>query len=258
MSRISRARDLMRRAWRYGLAALGEPARVPWLSYRVLGHRAHLGELLRLSSHRRWLTGLGLNTVIDVGAHGGEFASAVRSILPEVRIYSFEPQADARARIAKRLAGGGEFEVFGFALGSESGRATFYRSAFTKASSLLPMGKRHREAFPWSAEGEEMEVEVETLDGVRDRLELDRAVLFKLDVQGSELAVLRGAEASLESIDYVLAEVSLRSLYEGDASFSDVVAFLEARGFRYAGSLDQLADPKSGEMLQQDAFFVRR
>ncbi len=257
MSRGSRIRDLLAKMWQYGLSALDEPSRLPWLIYRVLARRAHLGELLRLSRHRRWLEGLEIRTVIDVGAHGGEFASAARAILPAARIYSFEPQDDARARIVTRL-GGTEFEVFGLALGAEPGRATFYRSEFTKASSLLPMGKRHREAFPWSAAGEEIEVQVETLDAMRERLTFDRGVLLKLDVQGSELAVLQGGERALDTIDYILVEVSLRSLYDGDASFTDVASFLEARGFRYTGSLDQLADPQTGELLQQDAFFVRR
>lgn len=252
-----RGADKVRKAWRYLLAALATPSRLPWLAGWVVVRRAHAGELLRLVRYAGWLRELGIETVLDIGAHQGEFSSAVRAVVPAARIFCFEPQADARERIERRIHRPRHLEVFPVAISDHRGRAAFFRSAFTKASSLLPMASRHREAFPWTAETETIEVDVKPLDDFADSIEWVGGTLLKIDVQGSELAVLRGADSLLSRVDCVLVETSTRRLYEGDASFSEVHDHLLTKGFRYAGSLDQLDDAATGEILQQDSFFIR-
>ncbi len=146
---------------------------------------------------------------------------------------------------------------FPFALGREDRKASFFRSAFSKSSSLLPMAQQHEEAFPWTRDVEEIEVEVRRLDDVATDLELTPQVLLKIDVQGSELEVLEGGADVLGHVRIVLVETSLETMYEGEPSFHDVYAFLRDRGFRYFGSAAQLFDPKMGRPLQQDALFLR-
>lgn len=254
---LKRTADILGKLWRYLLALAARPGRAPRWLWCIAVRRVHAGELLHLAPFETWLRGLGIETVLDAGAHTGEFASAIKTLLPRARVYAFEPQPDCHRKLTRRLRRMGGCEAFCLALGDRSGEATLLRSGFSKASSLLSMGELHRKAFPWTAETRPVQVPVARLDELGERLELRPKVLLKLDVQGYELALLQGAEGLLGQIDHVLVEVSLEPLYDGEASFAEIHGFLSERGFRYRGSLDQLPSPLDGRVLQQDAFFGR-
>lgn len=260
---LDRVRDLASKAWRYSLAAADRPWRLPWLAWQVAVRRTHAGELLRMQHNRALLDPQRLALVIDVGAHQGEFASAVAAAFPGVRLACFEPQTDLATTIDARLPAAMEKRVFPFALSDHAGSDAFFRHGFTKSSSLLPMTDLHRESFPWTAESEQTTVETRRLDDFHAELGLDQlgdeqGVLLKLDVQGSELAVLRGGSQVLARATCVLVETSLRELYAGEAGFLEVCRFLDQAGMRYAGSWDQMSTPRGDAILQQDAFFVRQ
>jgi hypothetical protein len=79
--------------------------------------------------------------------------------------------------------------------------------------------------------------------------------VLKVDTQGYELGVLRGAARALDDVVLVEAELSLLPTYEAGPMFEDVVAFLAEHRFSpiaFEGVLDDLA---TGEMLQVDAIF---
>ena len=52
-----------------------------------------------------------------------------------------------------------------------------------------------------------------------------------IDVQGYELEVLKGAVASLASIDEITVEVNRAELYEGCPMAEEIIMFLEDQGF---------------------------
>ena len=254
----ARARNLAQTCWRHLLSALERPSDVPNVFWNILARKVHLGEYLALTGHRRWLKDLGIRTVVDVGAHTGEFASAISAILPTARIYSFEPQEDCHQRLCTRLASHRSFRAFCVALGDTKDEMRFYRSSFTKSSSLLPMSQLHKSAFPWSADNESMNVSVDRLDNYISELDISPPVLLKIDVQGYELAVLRGATKMLKLTKCVIVETSFKTLYHGQASFSQVYDMLSSAGFDYAGAMGQLTTPRDGVIVQADCLFVRR
>jgi FkbM family methyltransferase len=253
----ARAHEVIRKGWVYALRALERPGHLPGLLGSVLLRRAHLGEALNARRFAGWLIQAGIETVIDVGAHTGEFASGIKAVLPDSVLYSFEPQPAQYAQLVARMRRYSNAHAFNVALGSTSGERVLHQSRFTKASSLLPMTDLHRTAFAWSADGPDIIVHVRTLDELLPR-DLRGGVLLKLDVQGFEVEVLRGARETLERADHVLVETSVGgTLYEGEATFDDVYALLKAAGFRYAGTWDQMCDPRTDEPLQVDALFSR-
>lgn len=79
-------------------------------------------------------------------------------------------------------------------------------------------------------------------------------VLLKLDVQGSELAVLKGASRLLHITTYGLAECSFVELYEGQPLFSEVYRFLEERGFQFTSASCSTRD-RIGTWVQADVLF---
>lgn len=216
----------------------------------------HLGEFLNLDTP--WLRQAQIHTVLDVGANTGQFASAARAVLPHARIYSFEPLTDCYRQLKDRMSGADGFEAFNVSLGSEDGSTTFYRNAFTKSSSVLPITDLHRSAFAWTAQTTPVTVEMRCLDSFWDELVLQPHVLLKIDVQGFEDRVLLGGERVVRAAKYVMIETSFEPLHEGGASFERVYDIMVDYGFRYAGCMDQLESPIDGRILEADALFVRR
>jgi Methyltransferase FkbM domain len=101
-------------------------------------------------------------------------------------------------------------------------------------------------------------VRSERLDSWAANYSLVDPILLKLDVQGAELEVLRGATRLLRGGVHVLAEISFDDLYAGAPLAAEVMSFLEGHGFRLAHFLDEIRDPADGRLLQADAFFTSR
>ena len=215
---------------------------------------AHLGPLLKLDA--KWIRAARINTVLDIGANTGQFASAIHGLLPGARIYSFEPLVDCYQVLARRLSGARRFQAFNVALGAKEGNVTFHRNDFTASSSVLPITALHSTAFPWTAETAPVTVEMRSLDSFLPDLVLESKVLVKIDVQGYEDQVLLGGESVIRAASYVLIETSFEPLYEGQASFETIYAIMTEYGFRYSGSIDQLVSPVDGRILQADALFA--
>jgi FkbM family methyltransferase len=205
-----------------------------------------------------FLQTLSIKTVIDVGAHSGEFAEMIRGILPDAQIISFEPLRDEFNELERRMQSVANFKAFNLAVGDENGRASMHRSDYSQSSSLLPMASLHKEAFPESAGHKEEAIEVARLDSALSECKLDREILLKIDVQGYEDRVIAGAPNTLSSCKAIIIEVSFLELYEGQALFDQIYETLKTKGFSYRGNLYQLLSPLDGSPLQADALFVRQ
>ncbi|MBN2499191.1 MAG: FkbM family methyltransferase [Anaerolineales bacterium] len=236
--------------------ALERPQQFFAILKMMVANRAYLNELLRLHN-ADWLRQADINTVIDVGAYTGSFAFAARSILPQAQIYSFEPLPDNFARLAQQFDGDGKFKGFNIALGSQRGETSFYRNEFAPSSSVLPMSREHQAAFPHTTEVTKITVPLKRLDDLKPKLDLQSKVLMKIDVQGYDFEVLKGAQELLAQVDYVIVEIGVQLLYEEQATFEEIYDYLCSLGFVYAGDFDQLVSPKDGKVLQIDALFRR-
>jgi FkbM family methyltransferase len=195
-------------------------------------------------------------TVIDVGSNRGQFAVFARERWPNARLLCFEPlpgPGETLVRVAHEL---GNVDVHPYALGAEAGRPTMRISRSDDSSSLLRATARQLEAFPNSVEVGGIEVDVRRLDDVVSRGDLRAPVLMKIDVQGAELDVLRGASQVLPHVQQILVECSLVELYAGQALLDDVVQFAREFGFRVINVSAPTREP-GGRPLQCDVLFSR-
>jgi len=254
MAALARSRNLAGTAWKYLLTAAEQPSQFPRTLW-MIAKGVNPSQYFKLNSP--WVREAGIHTVLDIGAHQGEFSSAIRELLPKAQIYAFEPLPDCGVELARRLGNNRLFQVFPVAIGSSRGQVTLWRSSYAKSSSVLPMAELHKNSFPWSAKTTPLQVEMRPLDEYMEQLKLAEKVLLKIDVQGYEAEVLRGAKELLKRATYVLLEVSFRSLYEGQGTFAEIHGLLQSAGFSYSGNLEQLLSPLDGSVLQADALFVR-
>lgn len=194
-------------------------------------------------------------TVIDAGTSRGQFALFALWRFPCARLICFEPLPEAGA-VASQVLPADRVVVHKVALGAARGSVALHVSSQDDSSSLLPIGQRQVDAHPGTEEIRQVTVPVDVLETYLADPVLRRPCLLKIDVQGAELDVLRGAGESLELVDEVLVEVSFVELYEGQPLAGEVVAYLAARGFALV-DLTGLTRAKTGAALQADFLFRR-
>lgn len=203
-----------------------------------------------------WLTSLNINTVVDIGAHEGEFAAKIHDILPTASILSFEPLTGPFNRLKENMRSVPNFRAYNYACGDENGTKTMYKNEFAPSSSLLQMAQLHKDAFPFTEHESEESIEVRQLDCVLSDVQLRDNILLKIDVQGYEMKVIAGADQLISRTKLLIVETSFRVLYDGQSLFDDLYDTLRAKGFSYAGNWNQLLSPADGSVLQADAIFV--
>jgi len=200
---------------------------------------------------------LGVGTVLDVGANRGQFARGLREAGYAGAIVSFEPLSRVHAELVRTAARDAHWVVMpAMALGDAPGRATINVSRNLASSSLLPVGRRSVDAGPESGFVGTEEIEIQRLDDVADPAWPGHFAL-KLDTQGFELHVLRGARETLKKTVLVAVELSLVPLYDNGATFVDVFRLLGDSGFRCINLFEGFADRARNEVLQMDGVFVR-
>jgi FkbM family methyltransferase len=216
-----------------------------------------VGRHTLLAVRARVLQEVGIDLVLDVGANEGQYALLLRASGYRGRIVSFEPLTEAFSTLAVRAAADPLWDVRRVALGEQEGTLTLHVAAYSASSSLLPMLDRHVEAAPRSSYVGTEECSVVRLDSVAEEVlgEAQRALL-KLDVQGYEMAVLRGATATLSRVAAVESELSLVPLYAGQALLPEVAIFLREAGFELIFLERGFVDKRTGYILQMDGLFV--
>ena len=203
--------------------------------------------------HRGPLRSLQPATVIDVGANKGQFSAFAAVNWRASELIAFEPLPAPRTTYTALL--GRRATMFPYAAGAAEATAEIRVASRDDSSSLLPLGSRQKTLFHMDEVGVETVV-VRPLDDCLDGEALKSPVLLKIDVQGFELEVLKGAVRILKNVSAVYVECSYVELYEGQAIAHEIITFLETHGFSQAGEFNLMSDAK-GLAIQADLLFLR-
>lgn len=201
--------------------------------------------------------GISPKTVLDLGANVGQFAIAAAKLFQEVQIHSFEPDPEASQILRKNVSRFDNITVHQMAVGDTAGEIDFNVNKNTQVSSILPLARARINAFPDAIVSKSIKVKIETLDNVFLDADLQRPILLKIDVQGYEDRVIKGAERILTRIDYIVAEVCFHPLYEGEITFTEIVYMILGCGFKFLGPLNWHLSPITGEVIEMDVLFGR-
>ncbi len=213
-----------------------------------------------------------LFNIIDVGAsfNPGEPAPYQGFVdAGKARVIGFEPDLAECERLNQTF--GLPHRFLPHFVG-DGGPATFYETNRVLTGSLFPANTALLEKFQNLAEVvtpvAEHPVETSRLDDL-DLEEIADVDYLKIDVQGAELAVFRGAPRLLAETLVICTEVEFVELYKGQPLFADVDAFLRQSGFqfhRFDGFASRAFKPLiynndinagGGQILWSDAIYVR-
>jgi FkbM family methyltransferase len=201
--------------------------------------------------------GISPKTVIDVGANVGQFTVAAANLFNPEQIHTFEPLPDCLQKLQKHVANLSSVKVYPTALGDRISTVSFNINSHRHSSSILRLSSSHVKAFPEAKETKTISIPVSTLDLVFANVEFSSPTLLKVDVQGYEANVLRGGRETLKRVDFVILEASFKLMYEGELLFTELLPFMSELGFQFIRPVGWLIDPKSEEILQMDALFMR-
>jgi FkbM family methyltransferase len=216
-------------------------------------------QFIRDYSTSSTLASLNISLVIDVGANTGQFGSEIREKGYLDSIYSFEPLIEAHKVLLRNTTRDKKWKIHPrCAIGDFVGEIDINVAGNSYSSSIKEMLPSHISAAPDSTPIGSHKADIITLDSLLDTWKNHKGNIFlKIDTQGFELEVLRGASETLKLVTAVQLELSIIELYEDQALYGYFFNFFESRGFRLYQLIPGFLDPKDGQLLQFDAIFKK-
>lgn len=200
-----------------------------------------------------------INKVFDVGANSGQYAMKMRQLGFDGEIISFEPLSKAYETLKQNTRKYKNWKAINIALGDKDEETFINVAGNSYSSSLLEMLPDHINAAPESTYIGKEKIRVNKLDTIISDFynETDR-VYLKIDTQGYEKQVLAGSVESLRKIKGIQLEMSIVPLYKEEMLFSEMVMFLENKGFILHSLENGFSLPRTGQLLQVDGLFFSK
>lgn len=194
------------------------------------------------------------SNVLDIGANKGSWTRDHMEQFPLAKFFMIDGadnhkqwqdlMGNRRVNTTVAILSDKEHDVDWFEVGSSPGNSMFHER--TQWFDGVPAKVRHSQ----------------TLDGLLRRNGWNhRFELVKVDVQGAELAVLRGAPEVLKNAEVLLMEMPFLGQYNvGAPAFPEYIAFLDKAGFVpfEVEEMHRVSNKGSGYLFQIDFIFVRK
>ncbi|MHB8688602.1 MAG: FkbM family methyltransferase [Candidatus Dormibacteraceae bacterium] len=221
------------------------------LSLGVRPPLAACAALIDVARLRECLKEFRINCVLDVGANEGQFASRLRRLGFRGWIISFEPNPTAFAKLQRSRSKDARWRGYQYALGSDHETRPFYLHADSSFSSFLRPLEQPRMST--------VDIDVRPLGTILDKLIADISaprIMLKMDTQGWDVEVVRGAAAVLPRITALLSELSVQPLYEGMTPFDAALGFYSDLGFTLY-DITPINHRSDGTVIECDCLMVR-
>jgi len=228
-------------------------AAIKYVSSGMRFPRDAVERVSELQSMRELTMRLDIDCVIDVGANRGQFSHELRGVGYRRQIISFEPLGSEFEALSQGFAGDAEWQGQRCALGSAAARLEMTIPGLTVLGSLLQPNFKSRNSRV-------EQVDVMRLDEVLPRLLPDwktRRIYLKMDTQGYDLEVFRGAEGILGSVVGLQSELSVRPLYEGMPHYLEALSTYEQGGYELH-NLTVVSRDDQNAVIEMNCYMRRR
>ena len=187
----------------------------------------------------RFLQNKSIKTIIDVGAHKGEFTQNALQIKSVNKIISFEPQKKIFKILKEKFINNEKVSINNLALSERVEKKMMKINKMTNTSTLnheinndsLYLKFKNFLLHQKNSVISEEEIETTTFDTYFKQIKFDQNTLLKIDTEGYELHVLKGSIQKIKEIKYVLIENQFSNMYK-DIDFKDCHKFLQDKNFR--------------------------
>jgi len=184
---------------------------------------------------------------LDIGAYEGYWTDDFKAIFPDCAVLMLEGQRSKEPSLINTQKRYKDVDYVIALLGAADKEVTF--NIYGTASSVLT------EYNETNAKTERRKLI--TLDEILDVRDGKTPDLIKIDTQGYELEILKGAEKALLTAEFVLLEVSFLDIYQNTPLVSDVLIFMKGHGFVVYDICSIMRRPLDGALFQSDFLFVK-
>lgn len=170
--------------------------------------------------------------ILDVGGHRGESVEFFKSIFPDAEIHSFEPDPQSFA-VLRGVAEKAGTSAYNAAVCDRSGAVDYYAQNLSHLGGLYPINRDSSDSLGYAreAKNEKLSVPATKLQEFLVTSGISRVDLLKIDVQGAEEDVLKGAGAELGRVMNISVECNLFDFYGASKSLYGIECIMHAQGF---------------------------
>ena len=220
---------------------------------------------VQLAFSRRWFVSLEkdlacigikeVSTVFDVGAHLGQTTLHFRKVFPHAQVHSFEPIPQNFTKLQRNVAGKDRIKVNQKALGSSPGSAFMEIGDSDQTHAI-----RSRSQNEPAEATQSPKVELGTIDTYLAKEGIASIDLLKIDVEGYELEVLKGATKALQSgsIQSIFAECDFDPDDHQHTYFNDLWGFLRRENYAFIGLYDVIHYTNTSGIGYCNALFINK
>ena len=200
-----------------------------------------------------------LDAILDIGCYSGETISDFLK-LSKLKVYGFEPNPYSYQKALERHKNDVRVRLFQVALADANGESQFHINKNQQTSSLLKISKSGLTSWGSDVQYHEtIQVRITTLDEwVANNLPVTAKIILKVDIQGAELAMLKGAKSCLKNnIQAIYSEAHIESIYENQSTYCDIDNYLRGEcNFILFNTYPCMKDRK-GKAVQLDALWIK-
>lgn len=187
----------------------------------------------------RFLQNRSIKTIIDVGAHKGEFAQNALQIESVNKIIAFEPQKKIFSLLKEKFSDNDKVVLNNFALSEKVEKRIMKINKMTATSTLNHEINKDSLYFKFksfllyqkNSIIDEEEINTTTFDVFFNGEIFNENTLLKIDTEGYEIQVLKGSEQKIREMKYILIENQFSKMYK-NVNFKDCHDFLRKKNFK--------------------------
>jgi FkbM family methyltransferase len=206
-----------------------------WALNASIVRRGTLATMFEKEHLKRFVTELKVDCVFDVGANDGQYAEMLREIGFLGPIISFEPIPELAKQIRERAQRDVNWYAEEIALDDSEHTASFNVMQSSQFSSLKTPS--HAETTRFEKENSiayALEIKTALLSSYFDRYQAQlgfQRPFLKMDTQGNDLAVARGAGSRLSSFVGLQSELAIKRIYASADDYRTALDFYHDAGF---------------------------
>jgi FkbM family methyltransferase len=193
-------------------------------------------------------------TIYDVGGSNGSWVNIMSKVFPESRFELFEPLAEIHPKykeILVYLKGiHPDSHMNPIAIGEKDGSIKINIYDDPSASTTLPVG--------FFSGTKSANVPMRSIDSIVQSKMCPAPDMIKIDIQGGELAALKGAEKTLPNVQFLMLETWIQRGYGKETPLlSELIQYLAPRGFQPYEFADVFRS-ETGETVAVDVWFINK
>lgn len=223
-------------SWRYHVGKTINDVRESALRQRLPGLKFYpRGRIWPFDLKRLYeLKNISPRVIVDAGGNVGQTCLYLQKWFPAARIYSLEPVRSTFQTLERNTASHPNILCRNLALGENQGTQVIRLMRESGLNTLTA-----EPALATEASGASEEITLTTLPQFCEEEGIDRIDILKMDVQGYEIPILRGAEKMLDRVGAIYTEVSLQEKRADMTPWGTIHDYLRNRGFFYCGLYEQ-------------------